>query len=142
MNQNHFGVVESGHKPLKEDAALRWGKLLEDQRDSGLSVSAYCRERGLSAASLFAWRRRLGLGPPQRLRRGAEHFKPVKLVAESKPRSADDQDPVAIELRLPGERRLIVRRGFDRELLLDLLDALEDKPWALEDKPWALESRS
>ena len=137
MNQNTSAVVESEPKSPKEDAASRWRKLIDQQRESGLSVSVYCRERGISAASLFAWRRRLrpASGFP-----GAEMFKPVKLLTESKRRSADDAEPVAIEspgvsfieLCLPGERRLIVRRGFDRGLLLDLLDALEPKSSRLE----------
>ena len=137
MNQNTSAVVESEQKSPKEDAASRWRKLIDQQRESGLSVSVYCRERGISAASLFAWRRRLrpASGFP-----GAEMFKPVKLLTESKRRSADDAEPVAIEspgvsfieLCLPGERRLIVRRGFDRGLLLDLLDALEPKSSRLE----------
>jgi hypothetical protein len=127
MDASTSAVSKLDQKPAREDAATRWRKLIEQHRDSGLSVSVYCRERGISAASLFAWRRRLS--------RGAEHFKPVQFLTESKQRSADDADPVAIELPaasfielcLQGQRRLIVRRGFDRGLLLALLDALESR---------------
>jgi len=34
-------------------------------------------------------------------------------------------DPRGIELRLPGQRSVVVRPGFDRQTLLDLLAALE-----------------
>ena len=88
---------------------------------------------------LFAWRRRLTRAGGS----GAQVFKPVKLAGEPKarrPRAADDDRHAdgthadgGIEVCLSGRRRLIVRRGFDRQLLLDLLDALETRP---------LESRS
>jgi transposase-like protein len=147
MDQSTSAVSKLNQKPAREDAASRWRKLIEQQRESGLSVSVYCRERGISAASLFAWRRRLR---PASSLPGAQMFKPVKLLTESKQRAADDADPVVIEspaasfielpaasfieLCLPGERRLIVRRGFDRGLLLDLLDALEPKSSRLESR--------
>ena len=99
---------------------MRWRKLVEQQRASGLSVSVFSRQHGIAASSLFAWRRRLA--------RGAEVFTPVKVVGGSKLHSASEGGDAAIELRLPGRRRLMVRRGFDRQLLLDLLGALEAKP--------------
>ncbi|WP_428937503.1 IS66 family insertion sequence element accessory protein TnpA [Fontivita pretiosa] len=127
MNQNTSVVAEPDqNQPGKPDAATRWRRLLEDQRASGLPVSVFCRQRGIPASSLFAWRRRLT--------GGAEVFKPVKLVGEPKrSRPADDdEDDVdadgAIEVCLAGQRRLIVRRGFDRELFLELIEALESRP--------------
>jgi len=35
-------------------------ELLDEQEASGLSVAAFAEERGLSAATLYSWRRRLG----------------------------------------------------------------------------------
>jgi hypothetical protein len=139
MDQNTSVVSKSEQRAVKEDAATRWRKLIEQQRESGMPVSAYCRERGLSAASMFAWRRRLR---PASALPGAGLFKSVKIVrgGQSPVRSAGKQADSAIELPavsfvelcLPGERRLMVRRGFDRELLLELIDALEGKPSALQ----------
>ena len=123
MDQNTSAVSKPDEKPAKEDAATRWRKLIAQQQESGLPVSAYCRERGVSAASMFAWRRRLrsASGFP-----GAGIFKPVKVVSEGG--CADERSDSVIELRLPGGRHLIVRRGFDRQLLLDVIDALEPRP--------------
>ena len=112
-------------QPGKKDASARWRKLVEDQQASGLPVSAFCRERGIAAASLFAWRRRLAGGEAV--------FKPVKIAATSTPAREDGGGgdgggggEGAIELHLPGGRlRLMVRRGFDRQLLVDVIDALE-----------------
>jgi transposase-like protein len=123
-------------QPRKKDAAARWRKLLEDQRASGLSVVAFCRERGIAASSLFAWRRRLLRGP--------EMFKPVTLAAEPRRGRSDEEsangateaaDTTCVELCLPGERRLIVRRGFDRQLLAEVIHTLEGLPSRLEPLP-------
>ena len=124
MDQNTSSVSKSDQNPVKEDAAARWQKLIQQQQESGLPVSAYCRERGLSAASMFAWRRRLR---PASSRPGAETFKPVKIVPAATLYSSGEKSDSAIELCLPGEHRLVVRRGFDRELLLDVIDALETR---------------
>jgi hypothetical protein len=128
MNQNNSSGVESDQKPAREDAAARWRKVIEQQRESGLPVSAYCRERGVSAASFFAWRRRL-VGAA-----GAAEFKPVKLVSEARRACGAEAKSrrvgidSAIELCLTGERRLIVRREFDRDLLIELIRTLEAAP--------------
>ena len=121
MNENNTSVEQSEQKPKKETAAARWRKLIEQQRESGLAVSAYCRERGISAASMFAWKRRLRPGSERPV---AATFKRVKVVPETLGRSTDHPD-TAIELRLRGGRHLIVRPGFDHQLLAELVEALE-----------------
>lgn len=135
MNQTTSTVSQADQsRPGKPDTATRWRKLLEDQRASGLPISAFCRERGIAASSLFAWRRRLTRG-------SQETFSPVVIVTEGKPRlrrRGDGGDgaggaielPAAsfIELCLRGERRLLVRRGFDRRLLGEVIAALEALP--------------
>jgi hypothetical protein len=126
MNNTPSSAVwesEQGQPVKPPDTATRWRKLLEDQRVSGLPVSVFCRERGIPQSSLFAWRRKLtGVG---------QSFKSVKVMTEPAPprpsrRRADDDGAVhdAIELWLPGQRRLLVHRGFNRRLLLDLIEAL------------------
>src|SRR5438045_1585027 len=42
--------------PAKE---ILWRGLLKQQRDSGLSVRAFCDREGLKAFNLFRWRREL-----------------------------------------------------------------------------------
>jgi hypothetical protein len=114
-------------QPRKKDASARWRKLVEDQQASGLPVSAFCRERGIAAASLFAWRRRLAGGEAV--------FRPVKVAATPSPSredggggGGDGRGEGAVELHLPGGRLLMVRRGFDRQLLVDVIRALEAEP--------------
>jgi hypothetical protein len=135
MNKSISSVIlesEQGQPVKPPDMAARWRKVLEDQRISGLPISVFCRQRGIPQSSLFAWRRRLaGVG---------RAFQAVKIMAEpaasrlSSHRAGGDGAAVeddgaaaggAIELCLPGDRRLLVRRGFDRGLLADLIEALE-----------------
>ena len=95
------------------DVANRWRRIVQQQERSGLQVTAFCRRAGVPQSSFFAWRRRL---------RDGATFAEVKLSGE----------PVVqlggIELHLPGDRRVVVRPGFDRQTLVDLLHVLEAHP--------------
>ena len=93
-----------------------------------MSIAAYCRERGIGQASFFAWKRRLRPGAP------AKGFVEVKTAAEAQPAGGDGAEgkasaaegkASAIEVCLGGGRRLLVRPGFDRELLVAMIGILE-----------------
>jgi len=89
--------------------------LVQRQRSSGLSVAVFCARHGIAAPSLYAWRRRLGATPL---------FVEAKLAGASAPRSAG-----LLEIRLRGGRRLLVRReNFERQLLREVVAALESLP--------------
>jgi hypothetical protein len=93
-----------------------WRQIIDGQRSSGLAVAAYCRKRGISECSFYNWRRRLGSLPTGRVAPTApfvELKNPISSTAGS------------TEICLPGERRLLVRRGFDRDLLVELVRTLE-----------------
>jgi putative transposase len=40
-----------------------WRDIVERQRQSGLTVAAFCEREGIKPASLYGWRSRLGEGP-------------------------------------------------------------------------------
>jgi transposase-like protein len=93
-----------------------WRQIIDGQRHSGLTVAAYCRDRGIKDSAFYAWKRRLR-SPAKSNRSSAPVFvevKPTKTSAVG-----------AIEICLRGERRLLVKRGFDPELLVDLVRTLE-----------------
>lgn len=55
-------------KPKRQyRSAEQWQRLVDDHARSGLSQSAFCRQRGLTQSALFNWRRKLGAssGNPQ-----------------------------------------------------------------------------
>ena len=114
----------------------RWQSFIDEQRDSGLNVSAFCRRRSIPPSSFFHWRRKLGAtGRKPIAGAGPDRigFAEVKVIAESAltptmkvdafPRTAPSLP--ALEVHLRGDRRLIVRSGFDRTLLIDLVQTLE-----------------
>lgn len=45
---------------MRADRREHWTKTVAEQSASGLSVRAFCDERGVCAASFYHWRRRLG----------------------------------------------------------------------------------
>ena len=103
------------------EAWSRWRGLVSEQQTSGLSVTAFCRERGLRVPQMFAWRRRL---------RKAESadFVEVQVLDMNKPAEEMAMSNKAIEVRLSCERRLMVEPGFDADHLRALILALESMP--------------
>ncbi len=106
-------------------AIQRWRKIIREQEASGLSVSEYCRRGGVSAWSLYGWRRRLRAG-----RGTAAKFVEVKVTGGNA--EAPGEEPggsrSGISLCLPGSRCIMVRPGFDGQTLLTLLQVLEANP--------------
>ena len=90
--------------------ADQWRKIIEQHQRSGWTVTAFCQRAGVSQASFYGWRRKL---------RDEVSFAEVKRSGEATAEAG------GIELRLSGRRCVVVRPGFDRRTLLDLLDALE-----------------
>ena len=98
--------------PMRKRAipSEQWRRIISEQPASGTSIAAFCRQRRISEASFFAWRRKL---------RDTAHFAEVRIAAEPPPESS------GIEVRLSNGRCVLVRAGFDRQTLLELLAILE-----------------
>jgi hypothetical protein len=104
--------MEKLYRPGSEE----WRQIIGGQRTSGLTVAAYCRDREITEGSFYTWKRRLrSPATPDRL--------PKPAFVELTPPST--QALGAIEICLRGERHLLARRGFDRDLLIELVRALE-----------------
>jgi hypothetical protein len=120
-----------------------WRKIVSAQPTSGSSIAAYCRDRGISQPSFFAWRRRFGTldglpsGLSLRVEDGAGRLNAGRLAEGAGPafvevtaaeaiKASQVHSHEAIEICLQGGRRLLVRRGFDHDLLIELVRVLED----------------
>jgi hypothetical protein len=102
--------------PPESHIRRKWRELVERQRSGGLSVAGFCARHGIAVSSLYAWRRRLGAAPAF-----------VEAMVADVPAGARSLG--VIEVRLRGGRRVLVRReGFDRDLLLEVVAALEGLP--------------
>jgi transposase-like protein len=104
--------MNKSHHPGREERR----QIIDAQRSSGLTVAAYCLERGITQGSFYTWKRRLR-SPAKSNHSSAPAF------VEVKPTNISASEE--IEICLPGERRLLVRRGFDRDLLIEVVHALE-----------------
>ena len=91
---------------------------------SGEPVSVFARRHGLSPHRLLRWKnRRHGSA-----RRSGPAFHPVQVVEEGHPtRAVGSGESGALELIVSGSRRIVVRRGFDPEVLRELLRVLESR---------------
>lgn len=114
-----------------QEARQYWAQLIDEQQRSGQSVAAWCRERGLWAPSLFAWKRRLAEAAEEaaaeEARGPAAGFVEVRVrSAGAEPaRRAGAAAGAPIEVRLGNGRGLLVGPGFDPGHLRALLAVLE-----------------
>jgi len=101
-----------------------WRRVVQQWRDSGLSVRQFCQLRELSEASFYAWRRTLQ-------QRGAQAapvpFLPVRIVPEPTSAAATDGLSSDLELLLGNGRRLRVGPAFDASTLRRLLAVLDEE---------------
>ena len=102
----------------RREAWAKWRGLLSEQVGSGQSVAAFCRQRGLPASQLFAWRKRLSQA-------ATGQFVEVQVARTEEPTHLTAPQSRAIEIRLAGGRRVFVEAGFDADHLRAVRAALE-----------------
>ena len=120
----------TGNTPGKrlrgEEARAHYARLLDEQETSGLTVVSFAAERGLSAATLYMWRRRLGrsAGPTRRVADREENlgFVSVEVLGSGEGNSAASK---GYELELVDGRRLRIPSDYDREALSTLMSILK-----------------
>ena len=91
--------------------------VLDELGASGLGMQVFCRRYGVGRQRVRYWQRRLAASEGVT---EAPVFLPVRVVT---PRLAVADE--AIEVVVRGERTVRVRPGFDRALLLRVLEVLE-----------------
>ena len=89
-----------------------------EQGQSGQSVAAFCRDRGVRGSMFYKWKNRLEEND------GAQ-FVEVKVVAFGEAVRPMPASSRAIEVRLNKGRSLAVEPGFDANHLRALLSVLE-----------------
>ena len=100
---------------MASEAEKRWRGRLRKWQRSGQSVAAFCRAEGVSGASFYAWRRRLGL-PEEEATTPELEF--VELRGLASPAAA----PIEVVL---GDVVVRLARGVDGDDLATVLLALE-----------------
>ena len=112
MRRNDPGVRPTSRK----ERAAWYGAVLEAQARSGLSVCDYADRIGVTATTLYWWRRRLGQ------RGGVRH--PVSLVEVAVAGTECSGEALVVRLS-DGRRTIEVPRGFDGDDLRRLIAVLE-----------------
>lgn len=96
-------------KRSRSAAEEKWRRIIEAQAASGKRAAVYCRERGIGEASFYAWKGRLRRWPRE-----------VKFVELKTIGGGTGGMEVVV-----GGRRVVVRPGFDRNLLAEVIGVLE-----------------
>jgi hypothetical protein len=102
-------AIEAGSKKVK-----KWSELIRQQQQSGLSVTAFCREHGFSDQTFYNWRKRLAGGEPVRF---------ALVAADAKV----DAGQLPIELFLVSGDRLRIAPGTDAATLRTVLNVLRER---------------
>jgi len=103
-------VIEKKPANPKTD---EWAERIAAQQRSGMSVKQFCKDRGLTEYSFYAWRKRLQESGPVRF----------ALVERSTRRQERTAEPV-LELVLATGERLRISPGVDTTTLRRVLDVL------------------
>ena len=103
-------VIET--KPANPKAG-EWIERIAAQQRSGMSVKEFCKEKGLTECSFYAWRKRLRERAPVR-------FALVERIAHQQEASAEPP----LELVLATGERLRIGPGVDVTTLREVLDVL------------------
>jgi hypothetical protein len=96
--------------PTKEK---KWAELIRQQQQSGLSVAAFCSDRGFSEQTFYHWRKRLGSGPVS-----------FALVQAGSPVTGSQ---ASVELLLASGDRLRIAPGVEAATLRTVLNVLRDR---------------
>ena len=105
-------------KQLMSELWTKWRALVSEQSQSGQTVAAFCRDRGLRDSLFYDWKKRIREGESAK-------FVEVKVKEPDEQRTPALERYPAIEIRLSMGRSLLVERGFDAIHLRALLAALE-----------------
>jgi hypothetical protein len=102
----------------------RWRGIVSEQKQSGLSVRAFCRAKGVRETAFYCWRRELQRRQAEQVQASgdapaAPMFVPVHLAEQTGPAAP-------IEIILPTGCRVHLTGPVDRQALADVLTALHD----------------
>lgn len=102
-----------GERPASKQN--EWRERIAEQMRSGLSVKEFCKERGLTECSFYAWRKRL--------RKQAEPVRFALVEREAGARQESVRE-AHLELVLASGARLRIGAGVDSTTLRTVLEAL------------------
>jgi transposase-like protein len=120
------------HRTRRRRSREEADRLVKEFEQSGLTRQIFCRQHGLSLATLDNYRRQRACGPgqaqdaaPAAVSAPTVTFVPVELVERSSPHRPTADDGARLHIELAGGRRIAVTAGFDAATLTRLIAVLE-----------------
>jgi transposase-like protein len=111
----------------RQDRESYWRDIVQQQAESGLSVAQFCRQESLSAASLYAWRRKLQERDAAICEISAQRGTKRDQAAQLVPVRIETGEPTAaVRILLPQGVAIDAPVGMDRGALIELLTALRE----------------
>jgi hypothetical protein len=112
----------------KRDAAMearraQWRRIVSEFAGSGLSLRAFCRQRGIDGGVFYYWRRRLAAEEPTKGGQQSPRFLLVRPGGDP-----DGGNDSTLELQLDRGWRLRIPRGADAATLRSVIAALTPAP--------------
>ena len=112
--------INESRPASRADLAAWYEAIFNAQESSGMSVSEAADEVGITATTLYQWRRRLSAAPDVDLQPASGLVQVHVRRREEQPREA----PRSIVLRLGGDRSIEVPDGFDADELARLIEVV------------------
>ena len=103
----------------------QWEQRIRRWQRSGMDAASFAAREGLKPERLRWWRWQLGMGPGARSRRAQPPLVEVVLAGEAE-QQAVAREASALEVHI-GQRRVVVRPGFDAQSLRQVLAVLEEE---------------
>lgn len=120
------------HKVRRRRSQEEAARLVSEYEQSGLTRRAFCRQHGLSLATLDNYRKRSSSvdaavpdAAPSSLKRPAITFVPLELVEQPAVARQEVCTGATLFVELAGDRRIGVLSGFDARTLTRLIAVLE-----------------
>ena len=102
-------------KESKDDQRQFWQMAIETWQDSGISVSKFCKDEGLSEGSFYNWRKKLAKGGKSEAAKQKEQSSSAFIEV-----SIPSEKPGCLELVLVSGNILRINSGADSTILAQL----------------------
>ena len=113
--------MSTKQKESKDDQRQFWQMVIETWRDSGISVSKFCKAEGLSEGSFYNWRKKLAKGNKFEAAKQRERISSAFIEV-----SIPSEKSGGLELVLASGNTLRISSGADKNTLTGVISVLQE----------------
>ena len=100
---------------IGNDLRSLWEQRLAEHQVSDKSIAAWCNDHSIKVHQFYYWRKKLRFGQ-------VDNNQPVKWLALGLNRVSLDPDTIAVHI---GQATIEVKKGFDQQLLREIMQVLQ-----------------